>query len=90
MNAKTEKLQRIVGRQEQYSRRNCLLLHFIAQGEPENPDDLVLETLNEKMHVDLTLWLIQLSVLVRRRLRVINQEQPSLNLLAITREKKNK
>ena len=40
---------------KQYSRRNCLLLHSIAEGERENTDDLVLETLNEKVHVDLTL-----------------------------------
>ena len=55
MNKKTEKLERIVDRQEQYSRSNCLLLHGIAEGEHENTDDLVLESLNEKMHVDLTL-----------------------------------
>ena len=40
---------------KQYSRRICLLLHGIAEGERENTDDLVLETLNEKVHVDLTL-----------------------------------
>ena len=55
MNEKTEKLERINSRQEQYSRCNGLLLHSIAEGELENTDDLVLETLNEKLHVDLTL-----------------------------------
>ena len=50
-----EKLERIVDRQERWSRRNCLLLHGIAESEREINDDLVLETLNEKMHVDLTL-----------------------------------
>ena len=54
MNEKIEKLERIVDRQEQYSRRNCLLLHGIAEGERENTDELVSETLNEKMHIDLT------------------------------------
>ena len=48
MNEKIEKLERIVDRQEQYSRRNCLLLYGIAEGERENTDELVLETLNEK------------------------------------------
>ena len=48
MNEKIEKLERIVDRQEKYSRRNCLLLHGIAEGERENTDKLVLETLNEK------------------------------------------
>ena len=38
MNKKIEKLERIVDRQEQYSRRSCLLLHSIAEGERENTD----------------------------------------------------
>ena len=54
MNEKIEKLERIVDRQEQYSRCNCLLLHGIAKGKRENTDELVLENLNEKMHIDLT------------------------------------
>ena len=54
MNEKIEKLEMIVDRQEQYSRCNCLLLHGIAQGERENTEELVLETLNGKMHIDLT------------------------------------
>ena len=48
MNEKIEKLERIVDRQEQYSHRNCLLLHVIAKGERENTDELVLQTLNKK------------------------------------------
>ena len=51
MNKKIEKLERILARQEQYSCCNCLLLHG---SEHEHNNDLVLKTLNEKMHVDLT------------------------------------
>ena len=54
MNKKIKKLERIVDRQEQYSRRNCLLLHGITEDERENTDELILETLNEKMHINLT------------------------------------
>ena len=54
-NEKIKKLERIVDRQKQYLRRNCLLLHNIAETEHENIDDSVLETLNEKFHVELTL-----------------------------------
>ena len=54
LNEKIEKLERIVDRQEQYSRRDCLLLHGIAERERENIDELILETLNEKMRIDLT------------------------------------
>ena len=52
MNEKIEELERIVDWQEQYSHCNCLLLHGIAEGKWKNTDDLVLETLNEKTHVD--------------------------------------
>ena len=52
MNEKTEKLERIVDRQEQYSRRNYLSLHVITEDERENTNVLVLETLNEKMHIN--------------------------------------
>ena len=48
MNKQIEKLERIVDRQEQYSRRNCLLLYGIAECERENTGDLVLETLYER------------------------------------------
>ena len=53
MNERIEKLERTVDRQGQYSHRNCLLPYGIAEGGRKNIDDLVLETLNEKMHVDL-------------------------------------
>ena len=53
VNEKIEKLERIVDRQEQYSHRNYLLLRSITEGKRENTDDLVLETLNEEMYVDL-------------------------------------
>ena len=52
MNEKIEKQDKIVDKQEQQLRRNCLLLHGIAEGERENTDALVFEALNEKIHVD--------------------------------------
>ena len=53
MNKKVGKLEMLVDRQGQYSPRNCLLPHGITEGERENTD-LVLETLNQKMKIDLT------------------------------------
>ena len=53
MNEKIAKLERIVDRQDQYPRCICFLMHGM-QGERENADDLVLETFNEKMCIDLT------------------------------------
>ena len=55
MKKKIEKLERMVDRQEQYSCRNWILIHSITEGERKHTDELVLETLNEKMLVDLTL-----------------------------------
>ena len=54
MNKKIEKLERIADGQEQYPHRKCLLPHSIAEGKRENTNDLVLETFNKKMHVELT------------------------------------
>ena len=54
MNEKIEKLERIVDKQKQFSRHNCLLLQGITEDECKNTDELVLETLNEKMHINLT------------------------------------
>ena len=60
MNEKIEKQEKIVYKQEQYLRRNCLLLHGIAEGERENTDALVFEALNEKIHVDFnSIWFRQ-------------------------------
>ena len=52
MNERIEKLERTIDRQEQYSHRNCLLPHGITEGGRKNIDDLVLETLNEKMLIN--------------------------------------
>ena len=41
-------------RQEQYSRRNCLLIHGITEGNQENTDDLALEIFKEKSDIELT------------------------------------
>ena len=47
-------IENLVDRHEQYSRRNCLLVHGIAETNDENTDDLVLKTMNEKLDVDVT------------------------------------
>ena len=41
-------------RQEQYSRRSCLLIHGITEGKQENKDDLALEIFREKLDIELT------------------------------------
>ena len=49
-----DKLEHLVDRQEQYSRRNCPLVHGIAETKDENKDDLILKTINEKLDVKIT------------------------------------
>ena len=41
-------------RQEQYSRRYCLLIHGITEGNQENTDALALEMFKEKLDIELT------------------------------------
>ena len=52
-----EKLNCIPGRvdrKEQYSRRNCLLIHGITEGNQENTDVPALEIFKEKLDIELT------------------------------------
>ena len=54
MAQRIDKLENLVDRQEQYSRRNCLLVHEIAETNKENTDGLVRKTLNEKLGINIT------------------------------------
>ena len=51
-----EKLEKFQDQQEQYSRRNCLLIHGIAEEKEEITDEVIINTLNEKLDLDITLW----------------------------------
>ena len=54
MAQRIDKLEHLVDRQEQYSRRNCLLVHGIAETNDENTDDLVLKKIDKKLGVEIT------------------------------------
>lgn len=54
MGKRIEDLERVSDRQEQYSRRNCLLVHGIEENNNENTDDLVVQFINEKLDLDVT------------------------------------
>ena len=41
-------------RQEQYSRRNCLLLHGVDETDHEVTDDIIIKTIKDKMDVEIT------------------------------------
>lgn len=46
-------LDKKVEKQEQYSRRNCVLIHGVAENEDENTDDLVLSILKDEMDTEM-------------------------------------
>ena len=49
MSATIESLKGCLDRQEQYSGRNCLLIHGLLESKNENTDELVTDTIKEKM-----------------------------------------
>ena len=54
MEKKIENLEKAVDKQEQYSRRNCILIHGIVEKENENTDNLIVDTLNEHLDVNIS------------------------------------
>ena len=46
MNKKVENLEKEIDKHEQYSRRNCLLVHRIVETDDEVTDDLVIEMMS--------------------------------------------
>ena len=54
LSEKLGKLEESIDAQQQYSRRNCLLLHGIEETKGEDTDDLVLEVLNNDMGLNIS------------------------------------
>ena len=50
---KNKSLTSDVDELEQYSRRNCLLLHGVQENENENTDDIVLKTMSEELDIEI-------------------------------------
>ena len=55
LSTKVEKLEKRQDQQEQYSRRNCLLAHGIGEEKEEITDEVITNTLNEKLDLEITL-----------------------------------
>ena len=51
---RVETLENECDSQEQYSRRNCLLVHGLEENKDESTDDLVLSVFQEKMNIEFT------------------------------------
>ena len=53
LNNTVKNLENQLDRQEQYSRRNCILIHGITKTQDENTD-ISLRTINEHLELELT------------------------------------
>ena len=49
VNEKVETMGRSLDRREQYSRRNCLLVHGVKKNETENTEEVVIEISENEM-----------------------------------------
>ena len=54
LNTSVKNLGNQLDRQEQYSRRNCILIHGITETQDENTDDISLGTINEYLELEPT------------------------------------
>ena len=50
---KVEDLEKKMDRQEEYSRRNCILIHGLKEEKNESTDDRVLELFREELNEDI-------------------------------------
>ena len=54
LSEKLGKMEQSIDDQQQYSRRNCLLLHGIEETKGEDTDNIVLEVLNNDMGLNMS------------------------------------
>ena len=54
LSEKLGKMEESIDSQQQYSRRNCLLLHGIEETKGEDTDNIVLEVLNNDMDLNIS------------------------------------
>ena len=54
LNISVKNLENQLDYQEQYSHRNCILIHGITETQDENTDDISLRTINEHLELELT------------------------------------
>ena len=60
---------------EQYSRRNCLLLHGVQELEGENTNDVIMKTVKEEMDIDIReeVWIEHIVLPTQRFIKKVNQ-----------------
>ena len=54
LTGKVDKLSSLVDRQEQYSRRNCILIHGLKESQSEDTDNVVINKMKIEMDLDIS------------------------------------
>ena len=54
MTKRSKVLEESIDQQEQYSHRNCLLIHGVEENSNEDTDQLALNIINNDLEIDLT------------------------------------
>ena len=52
-NERMEELENKIDCQEQYSRRNCILIHVVAENKEENTDQQTIDFINENLDIKI-------------------------------------
>ena len=55
LNEKVETMDRSLGRHEQYSRRNCRLIHNVEKNKKEDTDEIVIEFFEKETNEKLSI-----------------------------------
>ena len=53
INERLEELENKIDRHQQYSRRNCILIHGIAENKEENTDQQAIDFINENLDIKI-------------------------------------
>ena len=54
LKVEVKNLEKKTNDQEQYSRRNCLLIHGLNETKTENMDKMVLDVINDKLNMEMS------------------------------------
>ena len=58
LSSKISKLEKQADQQEQYSKRNCLLVHGIKEVRGKKTDDIIIETISQNLDIDIAPYVI--------------------------------
>ena len=54
LKVEVKNLEKKTDDQEQYSRRNCLLIHGLNETKTEDTDEMVLDVINDKLNMEMS------------------------------------